>query len=100
VLLALSVVVSLFGIVNTLVLTIYERDAELGMLRAVGETRWQVRWMVSLESVVTALIAPWIGIALGIVLSSCESCGSTSSCSRGPNASLTIFALVAVVGRP
>ena len=37
-------------------LTIYERTRELGMLRAVGMTRWQVRWMVTLESVITALI--------------------------------------------
>ena len=55
-LLALSVIVSLFGIVNTLVLTIFERTRELGMLRAVGMTRWQVRTMIALESVVTALI--------------------------------------------
>ena len=67
-LLALSVIVSLFGIVNTLVLTIFERTRELGMLRAVGMTRWQVRTMIALESVVTALIGAVIGIALGIVL--------------------------------
>ena len=69
VLLALSVIVSLFGIVNTLVLTIFERTRELGMLRAVGMTRWQMRSMITLESVVTALIGAVIGIVLGIVLS-------------------------------
>ena len=56
VLLALSIVVSLFGIVNTLVLSVFERTRELGMLRALGMTRWQVRWMISLESVITALM--------------------------------------------
>src|SRR5207249_8802439 len=68
VLLALSVVVSFFGIVNTLVLTVYERTRELGMLRAIGMTRRQVRRMVRHESVITALIGATIGIALGIVL--------------------------------
>ena len=68
VLLALSVVVSLFGIVNTLVLTVFERTRELGMLRAVGMTRRQVRRMIRYESVITALIGGAIGIALGIVL--------------------------------
>ena len=56
VLLALSVIVSLFGIVNTLVLSVFERRRELGMLRAVGMTRRQVRRMVRHESVITALI--------------------------------------------
>jgi putative ABC transport system permease protein len=68
VLLALSVVVSLFGIVNTLVLTVFERTREIGMLRAIGMTRRQVRRMIRYESVITALIGAAIGIALGIVL--------------------------------
>jgi ABC-type antimicrobial peptide transport system permease subunit len=68
VLLALSVVVSLFGIVNTLVLTVFERTREIGMLRAVGMTRRQVRRMIRQESVITALIGGVLGIALGIAL--------------------------------
>ncbi len=68
VLLALSVVVSLFGIVNTLVLTVFERTREIGMLRAIGMTRRQVRRMVRHESVITALIGGVLGIVLGIVL--------------------------------
>jgi putative ABC transport system permease protein len=67
VLLALSVVVSLFGIVNTLVLTVFERTRELGMLRAIGMTRRQVRRMIRHESVVTALIGAALGITLGII---------------------------------
>ncbi len=68
VLLALSVIVSLFGIVNTLVLTVFERTRELGMLRAIGMTRQQVRRMIRHESVITALIGGVLGIILGIVL--------------------------------
>jgi ABC-type antimicrobial peptide transport system permease subunit len=68
VLLALSVVVSLFGIVNTLVLTVFERTREIGMLRAVGMTRRQVRRMIRHESVITAAIGGVLGILLGIAL--------------------------------
>jgi putative ABC transport system permease protein len=68
VLLALSVIVSLFGIVNTLVLTVFERTRELGMLRAIGMTRRQVRRMIRAESVITALMGGVIGIVLGLVL--------------------------------
>jgi putative ABC transport system permease protein len=68
VLLSLSIIVSLFGIVNTLVLTVFERTRELGMLRAVGMTRRQLRRMIRHESIVTALIGATLAIPLGIVL--------------------------------
>jgi putative ABC transport system permease protein len=67
-LLALSVIVSLVGIINTLVLTVYERTRELGMLRAVGMTRRQVRMMIRYESIVTALMGATLGIAVGVFL--------------------------------
>ena len=65
VLLALSVVVSLFGMVNALVLTVFERTREIGMMRAVGMTRRQVRRMVRHESIITALIGAGLGLPLG-----------------------------------
>jgi putative ABC transport system permease protein len=67
VLLALSVIVSLFGIVNTLILSIYERSRELGMMRAIGTSRRQVRQMIRYESVITALIGGVFGLVIGIV---------------------------------
>jgi putative ABC transport system permease protein len=67
-LLALSVIVSLFGMVNTLVLAVFERTREIGMLRAVGLSRRQTRRMVRHESVVTALIGAALGLPLGIAL--------------------------------
>jgi putative ABC transport system permease protein len=68
VLLALSVIISLFGMVNTLALSVFERTRELGMLRAVGMTRRQVRRMIRHESVITALIGAALGLPLGIFL--------------------------------
>jgi len=67
-LLALSVIVSLVGIINTLVLTVFERTRELGMLRAVGMTRRQVRMMIRYESIVTALMGAALGMVVGIFL--------------------------------
>jgi putative ABC transport system permease protein len=66
VLLALSVIVSVFGIVNTLILSVYERSRELGMMRAIGTSRRQVRQMIRYESVITALIGGVFGLVLGI----------------------------------
>jgi putative ABC transport system permease protein len=65
-LLALSVIVALLGIVNTLALSVHERTRELGMLRAVGMSRRQVRRMVRAESVITAGIGAVLGTLLGI----------------------------------
>lgn len=67
VLLALSVIVSLFGIVNTLILSIYERTRELGMMRAIGTSRRQLRQMIRYESVITSLIGGVLGLVIGVL---------------------------------
>ncbi|MCW2958819.1 MAG: transporter permease [Solirubrobacterales bacterium] len=68
-LLALTVIVALFGIVNTLVLSITERTRELGMLRAIGTSRRQVKQMIRLEALITAMIGGVLGLVLGVGLS-------------------------------
>ncbi|HEX3174650.1 MAG TPA: FtsX-like permease family protein [Solirubrobacterales bacterium] len=66
-LLILAIVISLFGIANTLALSIHERTRELGMLRAIGMSRRQVRTMIRYEAVITALIGAILGIVLGVI---------------------------------
>jgi putative ABC transport system permease protein len=66
VMLALAVLIALLGIVNTLALSVFERTRELGLLRAIGMTRGQVRAMVRWESAVISLIGALSGAALGI----------------------------------
>ena len=66
-LLALSVIIALLGIVNTLALSVHERTRELGMLRAVGMSKRQVRRMIRAESVITAAIGAVLGTVLGIL---------------------------------
>jgi putative ABC transport system permease protein len=66
-LLAMAVVISLFGIANTLALSIHERRRELGMLRAIGMSRRQVRTMIRYEAVITALIGAVLGMVLGVI---------------------------------
>jgi putative ABC transport system permease protein len=68
VLLGFSVVVSLFGMVNTMVLSVFERTREIGMLRTIGMTRRQARRMIRHESVITALIGAALGLGLGLFL--------------------------------
>ena len=99
VLLALSVIVSIFGMVNTLVLSVFERTRELGMLRAVGMTRLQVRRMVRHESVITALIGAALGLPLGMFLAALV----TKALSQFeveyavPLTPLVVFAIVSVI---
>jgi putative ABC transport system permease protein len=70
VLLGFSVLVSLFGMVNTLVLSVFERTREIGMLRAIGMTPRQSRRMIRHESIITALIGAALGLGLGTALAS------------------------------
>jgi len=66
-LLAMSVIISVFGIVNTLVLAVFERTREIGLLRAIGTSRRQVRATVRYESVITSVIGAIMGIVVGVV---------------------------------
>jgi putative ABC transport system permease protein len=99
VLLGLAVIVSLFGIVNTLALSVLERTRELGMLRAVGMTRRQVRRMVRHESVVTALIGAVLGIGIGLFLAALATSALSDEGLRFavPFGSLVAFTVVAAL---
>ncbi|MDH6675890.1 putative ABC transport system permease protein [Rhodococcus sp. LBL1] len=66
-LLALAVVIAILGIVNTLALSVVERRREIGMLRAVGMQRAQVRRTIYLESVLIAVFGALVGVVLGVV---------------------------------
>jgi putative ABC transport system permease protein len=67
VLLLLAIVISLFGIVNTLGLSIYERIHEIGLLRAVGMSRTQVRRMIRVEAVIIAVLGAVLGVVIGVL---------------------------------
>ncbi|MGH3041099.1 MAG: ABC transporter permease [Gaiellaceae bacterium] len=99
VLLLLSVIVSIFGMVNTLVLSVFERTRELGMLRAVGMTRRQARSMVRHESVITALIGAALGLPLGIFLAALVTRALQEFDVRFsiPWGQLVVFAIIAVI---
>ena len=99
VLLGFSVVVSLFGMVNTLVLAVYERTRELGMLRAVGMTRRQARRMIRHESIITALIGAAMGIPLGVFLAALitQALSKYGVALSIPVTELVVFTAVAIV---
>jgi putative ABC transport system permease protein len=103
VLLGFSVVVSLFGMVNTLVLSVFERTRELGMLRAIGMTRRQARRMIRHESVITALIGAALGLGLGVFLAAVVTRALSDydiplSLPVAPLAAFTLTAVIAGIG--
>jgi putative ABC transport system permease protein len=101
-LLALAVIVSLFGIANTLALSIHERTRELGMLRAIGMSRRQVRTMIRYEAVITALIGALLGMVIGVIFAALiaqplEEDGFALSYPIGQLVTMLVFAAIAGV---
>lgn len=66
-LLALAIVIAVFGIVNTLALSVFERTREIGLLRAVGLSSRQARRMVRYEAVIVALLGGLLGVIVGLI---------------------------------
>jgi putative ABC transport system permease protein len=99
VLLALSIIVSLFGMVNALALSVFERTRELGMLRAIGLTRRQTRRMIRYESVIIALIGAALGLPLGMLLAAVvtKALDSMDVTFSAPIVAVVVFAIVATL---
>ncbi|MFJ5773977.1 ABC transporter permease [Streptomyces sp. NPDC093094] len=98
-LLALAVLIALLGIANTLTLAVHERTRELGLLRAVGQTRSQVRAMVRWESVLVAAFGTAGGLGLGaflgwVLVSASDGASDSAFAFAVPPAQLTVVALV------
>ena len=66
-LLGLALIIAVLGIVNTLALSVIERTREVGLLRAIGLSRAQLRRMITLESVVISLLGAVLGVVMGLV---------------------------------
>jgi putative ABC transport system permease protein len=103
VLLGFSVIVSLFGMVNTMVLSVFERTREIGMLRTIGMTRRQARRMIRHESIITALIGTTLGLGLGLFLAglvtkAIDMEGLAFSIPVAPLAAFTLVAVIAGIG--
>ena len=95
--LALSVIISIFGVVNTLALSVLERTREIGLLRAVGGSRRQVRRMVRYEGVITTLIGATLGLALGVFLAGLTTAAIDGATFSVPTGQLAVMAIIAGV---
>ncbi|MEV6054780.1 FtsX-like permease family protein [Streptomyces sp. NPDC052107] len=101
-LLALAVVIALLGIANTLTLALHERTRELGLLRAVGQTRAQLRAMVRWESVLVAAFGTVGGLGLGaflgwVLVKASDGASDTAFAFALPPARLAVVALVGLL---
>jgi putative ABC transport system permease protein len=98
-LLAMSVVISLFGIANSMLLSIHERTREFGLLRAIGATRTQIRRTVRYESVITAVIGGLLGVVLGTAFAAVltEALSDLGFVFSVPVAQLVVFLAIAVL---
>jgi putative ABC transport system permease protein len=101
-LLLFAIFIALFGIANTLGLSIIERTRELGLMRAVGMTRRQVRSLVRWEAVIIALLGAFLGIVIGVVfawaLVKALSDQGIKVFNAAPGQLLVIFVLAAIFG--
>jgi putative ABC transport system permease protein len=101
ILLALSLLIALLGIINTLALSVIERTRELGLLRAVGLGRWQTIRMVTVEAVVVALFGAVLGVVVGIgfgVALQHAAAGSGITELAFPTGSLIVYLVLAAFG--
>ncbi|MGH8975883.1 MAG: FtsX-like permease family protein, partial [Acidimicrobiia bacterium] len=102
VMLTLAILIALMGIANTLSLSVFERTRELGLLRAVGETRGQLRSMVRWESVVIATFGTVGGVAVGVFLGwalvLAASSEGIASFSAPPGQMVVVLVVGAIVG--
>ncbi|PWN03842.1 ABC transporter permease [Nocardioides silvaticus] len=98
-LLALAIIIAVFGIVNTLGLSVIERTREVGLLRAIGMSRSRLRRMITLESVAIALLGAVLGLGLGLVVgvSLRETLKEDLSSLALPFTQLVVFLAIAVV---
>ena len=98
-LLALAIVIAVFGIVNTLGLSVIERTREVGLLRAIGMSRSRLRRMITLESVAIAVLGAVLGLGLGLVIGVTlrETLKNDLSSLALPLSQLVVFLVIAVV---
>ena len=97
-LLALAIIIAVFGIVNTLGLSVIERTREVGLLRAIGMSRSRLRRMITLESVAIALLGAVLGLGLGLVIGVAlrETLKNDLSSLALPLSQLVVFLVIAV----